>query len=77
MLVWGSLRLAPIKINNVYGNLKDQMKLDLCQGYTHGTMKTAFVGEAVNYYCLVISTSVGVEHCGASLSEQCKAALFG
>ena len=44
-----------IKIsNNVYGNLEDQMKLDLCisetQSYTHGTMETALVGEAINYY---------------------------
>ena len=38
--------------NNVYGNLKDQMKFDLKpEGmYTHGTMKTVFVGKAINYY---------------------------
>ena len=38
------------QINNVYGNLKDQMKLDLCiyevLKYTHITMETAFVGMA-------------------------------
>ena len=43
---------AFIKINNVYGNLKDQMKLDLCiceaLSYTQGTMETAFVGMAIN-----------------------------
>lgn len=40
-----------IKIN-VYGNPKDQMKLDLCisetLSYMHVTMKTAFVGMATN-----------------------------
>ena len=40
--------------NNVYGNLKDQMKLNLCifetLSYVHSTMETAFVGVAINYY---------------------------
>ena len=42
-----------IKISNVYGNLKDQMKLDLCicevLSYKHITMETTFVGVAINY----------------------------
>ena len=37
-----------IKINNVYGNPKDQMKLGLCicetLSYMHITMETIFVG---------------------------------
>ena len=41
-----------IKINNVYVNLKSQMKLDLCiheaLSYTLGTMETAIVGVAIN-----------------------------
>ena len=43
-----------IKISNVYGNLKDQMKLDLCiceaLSYMHVTIETAFVGVAINYH---------------------------
>ena len=42
-----------IKISNVYGNLKDQMKLDLCiceSLSTHVTIETAFVGMAINYH---------------------------
>ena len=39
------------KINSVYGNLKDQLKLDLCicetLSYVHGTMETTFVGVAI------------------------------
>ena len=42
-----------IKIRNVYRNLKDQMKLDLCiceaLSYMHITIETAFVGVAINY----------------------------
>ena len=42
------------KINSVYGNLKDQMKLDLCiyepLSATYGTMETVFVGVAINYH---------------------------
>ena len=41
-------------MNSVYGNLKDQMKLDLCiyeaLSYTYGTMETVFVGVAINYH---------------------------
>ena len=41
-------------INSVYGNLKDQMKLDLCVcealSYTYSTMETIFVGMAINYH---------------------------
>ena len=41
-------------INNVYINLKDQMKLDTCiceaLSYLHGTMETVFVGVAINYH---------------------------
>ena len=41
-----------IKISNVYGNPKDQMKLNLniCEtpSYMHATMATAFVGVAIN-----------------------------
>ena len=40
-------------INSVYGNLQDQMKLDLyiCEAlsYMHSTIETAFVGMAINY----------------------------
>ena len=43
-----------IKISNIYRNLKDQMKLDLCiceaLSYTHITLETAFVGVAINYH---------------------------
>ena len=43
-----------IKISNVYRNLNDQMKLDLCiceaLSYTHVTIETAFVGMAINYH---------------------------
>ena len=43
-----------IKINNVHGNLKDQMKLDLCVcealSYMHVTMETAIVRIAINYH---------------------------
>ena len=43
-----------IKISNVYRNLKDQMKLDLCicesLSRTHITIETAFVGVAINYH---------------------------
>ena len=46
--------LVFLKINSVYGNLKDQMKLDLCiyeaLSYTHSTMETVFVGMAINYH---------------------------
>ena len=42
-----------IKISNVYRNLKDQMKLDLCICealiYSHITIETAFVGVAIKY----------------------------
>ena len=41
------------KINSVYGNLKDRMKLELCiyegLSYTYGTMETVYVGMAINY----------------------------
>ena len=41
-----------IKIGNVFRNLKDQMKLDLCiceaLSYMHVTMETTFVGVAIN-----------------------------
>ena len=38
------------KINSVYGNLRDQMKLDLCihEALKHSTMDTVFVGMAIN-----------------------------
>ena len=43
-----------IKISNVYRNLKDQMKLNLCiceaLSYMHVTIETAFVGVAINYH---------------------------
>ena len=43
-----------IKINSVYGNLKDQMKLDLCiyeaLSSTYVTMETVYVGVAINYH---------------------------
>jgi len=43
-----------IKISNVYRNLKDQMKFDLCTcealSYMHVTIETAFVGVATNYH---------------------------
>ena len=42
------------KISNMYENLKDQMKFDLCiceaLSYTYGTMETVYVGVAINYY---------------------------
>ena len=42
------------KISNVYGNLKHQMKLDLCiceaLNYMHVAIETAFVGVAINYH---------------------------
>jgi len=43
-----------IKISNVYRNLKDQMKLDLCiceaPSYMHVTIETTFVGMAIIGY---------------------------
>ena len=40
-----------LHFNNVYGNPKDQMKLDLCiceaLSYMHITMETTFVGMAI------------------------------
>ena len=43
-----------IKISNVYGNLKHQLKRDLyiyeALCYTHSTIETAFVGVAINYH---------------------------
>ena len=43
-----------IKINSVHGNLKHQMKLDLCTyealSYTYGAMETVSVGVAINYH---------------------------
>ena len=46
--------LVFIKISNVYRNLKDQMKLDLCVcealSYTNVTIETTFVGVAINYH---------------------------
>ena len=43
-----------LKISNVYGNLKHQLKCDLymCEAlhYTHSTIETAFVGVAINYH---------------------------
>ena len=43
-----------IKISNVFTNLKDQMKLNLCiseaLSYTHVTIETTFVGMAINYH---------------------------
>ena len=43
-----------IKISNVYRNLNDQMKLDLCiceaLSYMHVTIETTFVGVAINYH---------------------------
>ena len=48
-----------IKISNVYRNLKDQMKLDLCiceaLSYTHVTIETTFVGMAINYHYYQLS----------------------
>ena len=42
-----------IKLNNVYGNPKHQMKPCLCihetLSYSHITMETIFVGVAINY----------------------------
>ena len=41
-------------ITIVYGNLKDEMKLDMCiceaLNFLHGTMETAFLGMAINYH---------------------------
>ena len=43
-----------IKISNVFTNLKDQMKLNLCiseaLSYMHVTIETTFVGMAINYH---------------------------
>ena len=43
-----------IQISNVYRNLKDQTKLDLCiceaLSYSHITIETTFVGVAINYH---------------------------
>ena len=41
-----------IKINSVYGNLKDQMKLCIYEApsYMYGNMETIFVGMVINYY---------------------------
>ena len=42
------------KINSECGNLKDQMKLDLCiyeaLSYMYSAMETVFVGVAINYH---------------------------
>ena len=58
-IVWGLLTFAPIKINNVYGNLKDWKKLDLCiceaLSYTHATMENILVGIAINYHLYQLS----------------------
>ena len=43
-----------IEINSVYGNVKDQMKLDLriyeSLSYTYGTMEIVLVGVTINYH---------------------------
>ena len=56
----------------MYGNLKDQMKLDLCiceaLSYMHVTMETVFVGMAINYpYYLPTCMIAPYDYCHAPL----------
>ena len=52
-----------IEISNVYGNLK-KLGLCICEAlsHMHGTMKTAFVGVAINFYVNWVHVSVNSSH---------------